>query len=372
MLRRDFVVTFATEEDVLGAVRAARAHGLSIADVYTPYPVHGLDQAMGLRPSRLPWICFMAGVLGTAFALWFQHWTMASDWPMNVGGKPWNSLPAYVPIVFETLVVWAGLTVVAAFLLRCRLFPGKRPSPRFPGATNNRFVVVLDRLNDPIDANLARNLFADFHAVTAETAEEPSVEPMSRRGLNRVLFLAFLGSLALYVVLGRDYTQRNFEVLPEMVHSPAYDTYAPNTNFPDGKTLQPPEPGTIPRGRLPLHFGSSPEEAIRAGAELPNPIPLNDVRARRRGAFLFTNYCVMCHGKEGKGDGLMAQRGVPLASSLLAENALEMKDGQMFHILTYGQKTMAAQAAQLSREDRWKVIVYVRWLQKQAAGAKRP
>jgi mono/diheme cytochrome c family protein len=79
----------------------------------------------------------------------------------------------------------------------------------------------------------------------------------------------------------------------------------------------------------------------------------------------------MCHGPQGKGDGPVPKRGVPLPASLLAENAMEMKDGQMFHVLTYGWRNMSAVAAQLSREDRWKVILYVRSLQ-QPAGEKRP
>src|SRR5262245_61348925 len=120
--------------------------------------------------------------------------------------------------------------------------------------------------------------------------------------LNFFLLLAFVGSLGLHVALSRDLSRPNFEFLPEMVHSPAYDSYAPNPNFADGKTLQLPQPGTIPRGRLPLHYTPSFEDAIRAGQELPNPFSGGDLRARQRGAFLYTNYCQMCHGPEGKGD----------------------------------------------------------------------
>jgi molybdopterin-containing oxidoreductase family membrane subunit len=154
---------FATEEEVLRATRAAREQGYRIVDVYTPYAVHGLDRAMGLRPSRLPWACFAAGLFGVTFALAFQFWTMAYDWPINVGGKPWNSLPAYVPVAFEVMVLLAGLGVVGAFLLRCRLFPGKyaafpiagnaetgdgRLAEKVPvpcvGVTDDRFVLVLE------------------------------------------------------------------------------------------------------------------------------------------------------------------------------------------------------------------------------------
>jgi hypothetical protein len=168
MGRHGFVARFATEEDILGAARAAREHGFRIADVYTPYAVHGLDQVMGLRPSRLPWVCFVGGLLGAGLKLGFQFWTMAVDWPMNVGGKPWNSLPAYVPITFEVMVLLAGLGVVLAFLLRSRLFPGKQAAPQFQGATNNRFVLVLENLDDALDAAAARCLFSDFHAMPGE------------------------------------------------------------------------------------------------------------------------------------------------------------------------------------------------------------
>jgi hypothetical protein len=159
------VGSFATEEDVLGAARAARDHGFRIADAYTPYPVHGLDRAMGLRPSRLPWVCFAFGLFGAAFKLTFQFWTMALDWPLNVGGKPWNSLPAYVPVTFEVMVLLAGYAVVFAFFLRCRLFPGKEAAPLFRGATDDSFVLVLEHPEVAGDANVARRLFGDFHAV---------------------------------------------------------------------------------------------------------------------------------------------------------------------------------------------------------------
>jgi mono/diheme cytochrome c family protein len=195
---------------------------------------------------------------------------------------------------------------------------------------------------------------------------------MGRRVLNVFLFLAFVACLGLHAFAGRDYTRRNVEVLPEMVYSPAYDSFAPNPIFPDGKTLQTPQPGTIPRGRLPLHYGTSFADVFRAGDELHNPFAATDASARERGAFVYANYCQMCHGREGRGDGLMVRHGVPLPTSLLAPQTVQRKDGELFHVLTYGQRNMASQAAQLSREDRWKVILHIRALQQQAAGEKRP
>jgi hypothetical protein len=170
-MRHVLVGDFARAENILGAARAARDHGFRIADAYAPYPVHGLARAMGLRPSRLPWLCFGLGLLGATFKLAFQFWAMAVDWPLNVGGKPWNSFPAYVPVTFEVMVLLAGLGVVLAFLLRCRLFPGKQAVPLFRGATDDSFVLALERPEDPGDENMARQLFCDFHAVRVAEQE---------------------------------------------------------------------------------------------------------------------------------------------------------------------------------------------------------
>jgi mono/diheme cytochrome c family protein len=195
---------------------------------------------------------------------------------------------------------------------------------------------------------------------------------MARPVLNFLLLLALVGCVALSLFAGRDPTRRNAEFMPEMAYSPAYDTYAPNPNFPDGKTFQLPGPGTIARGRLPLHYGPSFVDFLRAGDELTNPFPGDDAAARGRGAFVYTNYCQMCHGAGAKGDGPLVQRGIPPPASLLAEKTVALKDGQLFYVVTYGQRNMPSHAAQLSREDRWKVILYVRSLQQKAAGEKRP
>jgi mono/diheme cytochrome c family protein len=190
---------------------------------------------------------------------------------------------------------------------------------------------------------------------------------MAIRTLNVVLALALIACLAVMVASQPDITRPNYEYLPEMAHSPAYSAFAANPNFPDGKTLRPPVPGTIPRGELPLSYAPTPEDALRAGAELTNPFAESDNAAVNRGYAVFTNFCGPCHGASGQGNGPVATRGFPPPPSLLAEHAVQMKDGQVFHLLSFGQRNMASYASQISREDRWKVILYVRDLQAQEA-----
>jgi hypothetical protein len=171
MGRRVVIGTFATDEDFLGAARAARDSGFRIVDAYTPFPVHGLDRAMGLRPSRLPWACFVFGLIGVVFALSTQPWAMAVSWPMNVGGKPWNSLPAFVPVTFEVMVLFGGLGLVATFLLRCGLLPGRTAAPLFRGVTDDSFVLLLQQPEEAGDEHVIRKMFRDCHAVCVTTGE---------------------------------------------------------------------------------------------------------------------------------------------------------------------------------------------------------
>lgn len=184
--------------------------------------------------------------------------------------------------------------------------------------------------------------------------------------LNSFLLLAFVLSLVFDWSLRPDPARPNFEYFPNMAHSARYAAFSPNPNFPDGKTLQRPEPGTVPRGFLPLHYQATPQDALRAGEELQNPFSSADPRAVERGAFVFTNFCMECHGAGGVGNGPVALKGFPAPASLVAERAIKMKDGQIFHILTHGQGNMPSYASQLSRNDRWRAILYVRGLQKQA------
>jgi cbb3-type cytochrome c oxidase subunit III len=171
----------------------------------------------------------------------------------------------------------------------------------------------------------------------------------------------------------RDVRRPNYEFLPEaqMALSPAYDSFAPNPNFADGATLRTPPAGTIPRGQMPLHYQPTLQDAVRAGQELQNPLKSDDAGRLARGTSVFTNYCQVCHGPLGLGNGPITRGGFPPPASLLADRAVQMKDGQMFHVLTYGQGNMPSfstpqllnTAAPLSSEDRWSVILYIRLLQ---------
>lgn len=187
---------------------------------------------------------------------------------------------------------------------------------------------------------------------------------MRRVVLNVSLFLVLFASAIGNWLLRPDLSRPNMEFAPDMAHGPRYNAFAANPNFTDGKTLQREPRTSIPRELIPLHYAATKEDALRAGNELTSPA--SGEAAAKRGEFVFQNFCATCHGMGGLGNGPVAQRGFPPPPSLLADNARAMKDGQMFHILTYGQNNMPSYASQISRQDRWDVIAYVRSLQQAA------
>ncbi len=168
MSDRVLLATFDHEQDLLEATAEVRRRGYRIVDVFSPYAIHGLDRAMGLRQSRLTWVCFICGMVGAIGMLWFQHWTAAVSWPIDVGGKPWNSLPSDVPPAFEMAVLLAGFGSVFALLAVSRLYPGKQARPIIERATDDRFVLVLDQADATFDVAQVEALLDPFNVLQLE------------------------------------------------------------------------------------------------------------------------------------------------------------------------------------------------------------
>jgi mono/diheme cytochrome c family protein len=188
---------------------------------------------------------------------------------------------------------------------------------------------------------------------------------MARYRFDLVLLVLVVGTLAGAFSVGRDVSQPNYAPIVEgqMSRSPAYDAFSANDNFADGLTLRLPPAGTIARGQMPFPYKATPEDAVRAGLKEHNPFTSKDEKRLARGGVVFSNFCQVCHGPFGQGDGSVTLGGFPSPPSLTAERANQMPDGQMFHVLTRGQGRMPSVAPQLSQDDRWCAILYVRQLQ---------
>ena len=138
------VVGFFDQSDsLIFAMEKVRDARYQFFDAFTPYPIHGLEAAQGLKRSPLPYVTFIAGITGCSLAFLFQYWTSAVDWPIIVGGKPFNSWPAFVPIMFELTVLFAALSTVAAMFLLNGL-PNLRRKAIDPTITRDRFAIIIE------------------------------------------------------------------------------------------------------------------------------------------------------------------------------------------------------------------------------------
>ena len=189
---------------------------------------------------------------------------------------------------------------------------------------------------------------------------------MSRGKVNLALFVLLLAMAAATWSLRREPTQPNSVFLPEMYYSVPFDPQAANPYFADGAAARIPVKGTIPRGFLPLPYEATDADAIRAGNELSNPFSKDSVRDAERGTAVFRTFCQPCHGTAGAGDGTVTRYGFPPPPSLASPAILAQKDGQIFHTISFGKRNMPSLASQISRDDRWRVILHVRSLQEAA------
>ena len=168
---------------------------------------------------------------------------------------------------------------------------------------------------------------------------------------------AILTTTAMLAGCGATSEQRAFEYMPDMARSPSYKAFAPNSVTRDGLTLQHPVAGTIPRGYHVFHYGAGEDEAARAGRELQDPYRAT-ARTLEEGKALFQTYCQVCHGEHGKGDGPISGK-IPPPPSYVSDRLMQFPPGRIFHVVTMGTGKMPSYAAQLSMDERWKVVTYV-------------
>lgn len=371
MSQRVLLATFREEDDLRGAVRQVRSSGAKILDVYSPYAVHGLDEDLGWRPSRLTWACALCGGAGVLFMVWFQFWASAVSWPLNIGGKPFNSLPAFVPVIFEAMVLCGAFGTVLAFFYIARLRPGKRVQLIRPRVTDDRFALVIEQSDATFDVKQMSSLLEQHHA---EQIEERAIVAR-RSGCDdnegncpvlrwvNISLMVVLAAVAMAVLFTpRNPSQLNVEFFPTMRRSIPLEPQTAMGGIPAPRPI----PGTIARDARPLDYQATEEDAKRAAEQLQSSLAADDMAAMERGREVYFNFCSACHGSAGDGDGPIPVRGYPPPPPLGAEKSRLLKDGELFHVISYGRNNMPAHRKLLSQEDRWKSLLFIRELQRRA------
>lgn len=170
MVKKFVVGSFEDENVLFPAVKNVRRQGYKIHDVYTPYPVHGLDAALGLRETSLHTVGFIYGLLGTLTALGGMGWIFTVDWPLNIGGKPHFPLPAFIPITFELTVLFSGVGMVLTYCFLNQMMPGVKKHHFSPRATDDAFVMAIE-LTEKSNEEEIKTYLAGVGAIEINTQE---------------------------------------------------------------------------------------------------------------------------------------------------------------------------------------------------------
>ncbi len=361
---------FTTVDSLLSACRRVRDAGYTKTDAYTPFPVHGIDKALGIKPTVLPWICLIAGATGTCIALAMQIWMNSIDYKYIISGKPFLSLPAFIPVAFELTILLASFGAFFGMWALNGLPKFSNPmftDPRFDRATDDRFFLYVDASDERYDAAGVRSLMAD----TGSDYINEVVEDDSPKEVPKPVFLIWGLSVAaslvpLICILTMRVTnssQPRFHIFFDMDFSPAKDAQQVTSLFVDNRAMRSDVPGTVARGQMEESLdmltgidvealtltdpprverlvraymqaddqakaeeqetlekeAEATDEATEAAEAAPasvmdttpwvekNPLTV-DADLLATGQQQFAIYCSVCHGMDGYGNGLVNQR----------------------------------------------------------------
>jgi len=159
------------DHELVEAAHQVRKAGYKNFDAILPFPVHGIEEAVGIKRSFIPWVTFIAGLISACLGLLLQYWTSAIDWPINVGGKPFFSSPAFIPITFEVTILFAALSSVGALFVVCGL-PKVDPPVIDPDLTSHKFALFIPDTEPGYDVAKAEKMLKDLGAVEVKRVAE--------------------------------------------------------------------------------------------------------------------------------------------------------------------------------------------------------
>lgn len=372
---------YADEGHLIKAARAVRDKGFTRWDSYSPFPVHGIDPAMGIRATRLPWITLCAGIIGLATATLMQWWMNAVDYPWIVSGKPVWSIPANIPIMFELTVLFSALTTFFSMLVLNGLPRHSSPLDRvrrFARVTDDRFFIVIETIDPKYDTADVTRLLEETGAVAVEAVPADTSSDKIPMGLVYGLLIVAAASLIPFGFFASARQSKSekpaFHVVPDMDFQQKYKAQGDNGFFVDGRAMRLPVAGTVPVGglRTDTHFFEGKVDGTWALA-LPDQVPANEA-TMARGAERFGIYCTPCHGLTGDGDGMVHRRAFALKEGTwvkptnISEEAVQKKPaGELFDVISNGIRNMPPYAAQIEPADRWAIVLYMRALQRSQA-----
>jgi hypothetical protein len=354
---------FETSDQVMAATEKVTEKGYKLFDVNTPFPVHGLDHKMKLKPSTMGYFALAFGLAGAITALLLMTFTMVYDYPINIGGKPDFSLPAFIPVTFELTVLFAAIGTVFALLMVFFKFPDNahplHDTNYIQRCTTDHFGIYIAAEDKLFNESEVYSFLQSIGAKDIEKIyeyEEEKIPLLSKQ------FIGFL-AISIIVVSGAGYLVFNkLMFMPPfnwMENQQRLDVESTSSMFADGFGMRNKVDGTILKSYMPDEFKADPDSA---GKYLENPLVYNDKNIAL-GKKKFLTYCSPCHDNYAKGNSRLKEF-FPKPPTLHSKKLREWSDGRIYHVITFGQGVMPSYASQVTKEERWAIIQYIRTLQR--------
>lgn len=357
---------FNTPDEIISAASKTAKKGFKKYDVNTPYPVHGMDNAMQLPPSRLGYVALVIGLTAAMTGLFLMWWTAQIDYPNIFGGKPFFAFPAYVPITFEVMVLSASLATVISLIVAMFKFPNLshplHDTNYMKKVSCDKYGLYIEASDPMFNEEEVKAFLAELGAVDIEPIYFDDEEFSIIHNIMAPKFVMILLTTAV-VVSGSAYFGLNKLMFMTpfnwMMYQEKTIVQEKAGFFNDGYGMRPPVEGTVSRGNLPELIGKDPEtESVK----LVNPL-LPSPEMFSLGQKKYDIYCSPCHGYHAEGDSRLNGQ-FPNPPSLHSEKARDWSDGRIYHIITKGQNVMPGYSKQLTIDERWAVVLYVRALQR--------
>ncbi len=395
---------FETAGELKDAAARMNAAGYRNWDAHSPFPIHGMDAAAGIRMTVLPWIVMAFGVAGCLTALVLQAWTNSysvevpgfwanvTGYDYTVSGKPKMSLPAFIPVTFELTVLFSALSAGIGMLVLNNLPMFYQPlfrSARFRRVTSDRFFISVEATDPKFHRSETESFLRGLHPSAVETIEDPLEHPTGPSYAKTVgISLACLALIPLAIVWymrNNKSSEPRIHIVQDMDNQERFKAQQASTLFADGRAMRPPVGATSerPLGITVARGELRSDEAYYTGLKdgqfvtsLPSGHFAVDAALLERGRNRFEIFCSTCHGMDGRGGGRTNLRALELgggwvqASDLTDDERRARPVGHIFNSITNGIRNMGPYGDRIPETDRWAIVAYVRALQRSANGVQ--
>lgn len=353
---------FDSPDKIILVAKKTLEAGYKKFDINTPYPIHGIEKAIKLKPSKLGFITLVFGLTGAGLALLFMYWTMSIDYPMIIGGKPFFALPAFIPVTFEVTVLLATLSTVIGMIIFFFKFPENHhplhDTSYLKSVSRDKYGLVIEATDKNFDFEKVKAFLESLNPIVIEeiyNKEKQKYSLLKPKFLTLLLSIALVTSGSTYFILNKLLYMTPFDWMMEQLK---LNPQNKSEIFADGFGMRMPVEGTVARGFIPyLSKGqNNPTELLE------NPLPFTEKNIKL-GKEKYLTFCSPCHGNFGDGDSRLRGQ-FPNPPTFHSQRAREFKDGMIYHIIVNGQNSMSTYAPYLNEEERWAIVNYIRVLQR--------